>query len=508
MSALHAERRVRSALRLAADGPAGSLSHTGLGGLHAAMAAGRVDAYRASVVADELEEAPPQVAASVVAALEGFFGVEDGPRLRRRCRRVLARVSPDLLVQRARRARQECGLRRWAAEPGVDRWEGTFPSEDAAQAWAAVDALARRYVADGLCPGIDRARAQGVDRPRRRPRHRRGRRHPDRSRGGAALGHSPGRRPAPPGRHRGAAGGADDLVEVTGPRGATRCSCPGLGRRCPGRLPSAVEVAACHPDTGALLDAERPAHRSPATHSRRTAPPGCAVVTGAAAPAQGDQARDRRRAPGTYRPPRRLAARVRARDRRCRFPGCSIAAVFCDVDHVRAWPGWPDGADEPRLPVPAAPPGQAATRLGGAAGADGTVSWTDPTGRTRTTSPVDALSTVVLPGAADESGSRPRRAGPAPSCPTGRTAPGSSSSSTWSPAHGRRPRGVTSSGASTGSSTSPSGRACSPPIPTPGRTDHGCFAVGAAATATRHRSDVVERIGPADDPQPARSSSR
>jgi len=104
VSALHAERRVRSALRLAADGPAGSLSHTGLGGLHAAMAVGRVDAYRASVVADELEEAPPQVAASVVAALEGFFGDEDGPRLRRRCRRVLARVSPDLLVQRARRA--------------------------------------------------------------------------------------------------------------------------------------------------------------------------------------------------------------------------------------------------------------------------------------------------------------------------------------------------------------------------------------------------------------------
>ena len=105
------------------------------------------------VVAQELEAAPPQVRAAVVAALEGHFEVEDAAHLRRRCRRALARISPDLLRQRALRARAACGLRRWVEEPGVDRWEGTFPSEDAARAWAAIDALARRYVADGVCPG-------------------------------------------------------------------------------------------------------------------------------------------------------------------------------------------------------------------------------------------------------------------------------------------------------------------------------------------------------------------
>ena len=145
VSAVHAEPRVRAAVRLAADGPAGTSTETGLGGLHAAMAAGRLDPYRAAVVAEELAEAPPQVAATVVAALEGYFGTEDAAHLRRRCRRALARISPDLLVQRARRARAECGLRRWAEEPGVDRWEGTFPSEEAAQAWAAIDALAQQY---------------------------------------------------------------------------------------------------------------------------------------------------------------------------------------------------------------------------------------------------------------------------------------------------------------------------------------------------------------------------
>src|SRR4051812_749884 len=57
-TAVHAKRRVRAAVHLAADGPVGSDTHTGLGGLHLAMAAGRLDAYRAGVVADELEHAP------------------------------------------------------------------------------------------------------------------------------------------------------------------------------------------------------------------------------------------------------------------------------------------------------------------------------------------------------------------------------------------------------------------------------------------------------------------
>ena len=44
----------------------------------------------------------------------------------------------------------------------MDRWEGTFPSEDAARAWAAIDALARQLVADGTCARIERARAKAL----------------------------------------------------------------------------------------------------------------------------------------------------------------------------------------------------------------------------------------------------------------------------------------------------------------------------------------------------------
>ena len=160
VSHVHAQRRVALAVRLVADGGDPSVASpgaaSGLSGLHTAMVEGHLDAYRAGVVAEELAEAPTEVAEAVVGVLAPHLGVETPVQLRRRCRRTLARISPDLLRQRAKRAREECGLRRWVDEPGVDRWEGTFPSEQAAEGWATVDALARRYVAEGLCQRVDR----------------------------------------------------------------------------------------------------------------------------------------------------------------------------------------------------------------------------------------------------------------------------------------------------------------------------------------------------------------
>jgi hypothetical protein len=39
----------------------------------------------------------------------------------------------------------------------------------------------------------------------------------------------------------------------------------------------------------------------------------------------------------TYRPPRDLADYVRARDRRCVFPGCRRSARHCEIDHADPW---------------------------------------------------------------------------------------------------------------------------------------------------------------------------
>ncbi len=146
----------------AADAEDAGVAASGLGGVHEAMRAGRLDGYAASVIGEELEQAPAEVARAVVRAVEEQFGRECASQLRRRCRRALVRISPDLLRQRAQRAREEAGLRRWAEAPGVDRWSGTFPSEQAAMGWAAVDALARRYVTDGVCERLEQARGKAL----------------------------------------------------------------------------------------------------------------------------------------------------------------------------------------------------------------------------------------------------------------------------------------------------------------------------------------------------------
>ena len=102
-------------------------------------------------------------------------------------------------------------------------------------------------------------------------------------------------------------------------------------------------------------------------------------------------------ATNSYRPGADLSALVRARDGRCRFPGCCVAARFCDLDHVRPWPLGPTTAtnlltlcrrhhrikQRPGWRVRLAP--------------DGTATWTDPTRRARTTAPLDALRALVLP---------------------------------------------------------------------------------------------------------------
>jgi hypothetical protein len=430
VSAGWAERRVRTAVSLAADGPVGTDTETGLGGLHEAMAAGRLDGYRASVLAEELAEAPPEVAATVVAALDAYVETEDAGQLRRRCRRALARISPDLLRQRAQRARANAGLRRWAEEPGVDRWEGTFPSEEAAMAWAAIDALAQRYVAEAVCATIERARAKALTdlvagnatvetvvtltvpaatlpelapttgsgaAPLSAPEPGAGDEPGARSLPGAGtepgVGTEPGAGAEPGGGSEPATGSrvpGDDLVEVGGLRAGDPLLAPQAWVSAAARNPRTVlQLAPCHPVTGALVDVTT-ADGGPTDSNG--APPDMAGTDPPTPPVR----------PGGdgYRPSARLARLVRVRDRSCRFPGCTIAAVFCDIDHVHPWPTGPTSAEN--LMCLCRRHHRVKQRPGWRVvlAADGTATWTDPTGRLRTTAPVDALTSTILRGAA------------------------------------------------------------------------------------------------------------
>ena len=420
-----AQGRVETAVRLTGRTPAPPEveerpQRTGLDGLHSAMRAGRLDRYRAGVVADELLEAPAPVADAVVAALDPHLDAEPAPELRRRTRRLLARISPDLLRQRAQRARRETGLRRWVAEPGVDAWYGTFPSEASAAAWAAVDRLARRYITEGVCTTIEQARGQALtdlvlehsdvrvqlvlttpadvpaevaaldesadvpaeavalDEPAIgpatepvRPSSSAEQAHP----GPVAerVGNAASQEPSAPepaadvpaaecGSRVGTSGAAEDLVQVHG----VRPSEPVLVHRgwleqvVVDRGTEIVEVR-CHPSTGARVDDG------------------------------GVLGRD------GYRPGDPLTDLVKARDGHCRFPGCSVAARFCDLDHVRPWPIGPTAATNlltlcrHHHRIKQAPGWRVRLRD------DGVAEWTDPTGTTTCTYPIDALDRLVLP---------------------------------------------------------------------------------------------------------------
>ncbi|MFN8046795.1 MAG: DUF222 domain-containing protein, partial [Dermatophilaceae bacterium] len=113
------------------------------------MAAGRLDGFRARVIAEELDDAPAAVAATVVAELVaraeqvGGWRESAGP-LRRRAASTLTRVDASFARVRAERERARRGLTRRVESSSLDAWEGCYPVEDARRAWDAIDTLARR----------------------------------------------------------------------------------------------------------------------------------------------------------------------------------------------------------------------------------------------------------------------------------------------------------------------------------------------------------------------------
>ncbi|MDO5503860.1 MAG: hypothetical protein Q4G67_11865, partial [Actinomycetia bacterium] len=130
--------------------------------LQDAMVSGRLDDYKARCIAGELADVPAELARAVVTALEDEMPAKSGPALRRRTRDILFALAPELLKERIREARNTVSLRRQGGEPGTDWWAGVFPSEKAATVWAAIDALARRYKADGTYPTLEQARAHAL----------------------------------------------------------------------------------------------------------------------------------------------------------------------------------------------------------------------------------------------------------------------------------------------------------------------------------------------------------
>ncbi|MGZ4720367.1 DUF222 domain-containing protein [Oryzihumus sp.] len=266
----------------------------------AAMREGRLDAYRAGLVGTEAQHLSDAQAAVLEETLLpdepvlDRFGREvpdatglTSTKLRARARRAVARIDPDALRRRAERAPEgRFVFTRPGTEPGMTQWCADQPTHVSAQAWAAIDALARDYLArDAATPHrrtLDQARADAMI---------------DLILGNASV---------------------TTVLELTVPVPSE----PGVvGVELPrhGILPMDVVsrlVNGCDtPLRRLLLD----------------------PVTGQVL----------RSDPTTYRPNAALARAVRTRDGTCRFPGCAVAATGCDLDHVLRFPDGP--TDEANL---------------------------------------------------------------------------------------------------------------------------------------------------------------
>jgi hypothetical protein len=120
-----------------------------------------------------------------------------------------------------------------------------------------------------------------------------------------------------------------------------------------------------------------------------------------------------------YRPSTALAEFIRCRDLVCRFPGCDKPAEVCDIDHTVPWHA--DGPTHPsNLALLCRAHHLLKTFWAGENGwaerqyADGSITWTSPSGRTYTTKPGGAL---FFPALAEPTGEVTPQAGRASAHP-------------------------------------------------------------------------------------------
>jgi hypothetical protein len=340
-----AEERVRTAAGLVSRLP----------GVLAAMGAGELDAWRASIVVAETAEATPEACARVEAMVLPRICAESGGRVRARVRRALARVDADAVRVRAARARLERSVRVFPSHVvGLSEWVAVLPAHESALCKAAVEDHACALRAEDPDLSADQARADAlvdlilarvevattvhltmpvetltVDAPRDRQ----------------VL---------------------DEEGVVVGPSWQQVCA---MGYEIPGVgvIPGDVVAGICERfDTRirrVLLD--------PAS--------GTTVETGAAG----------------YTPSPALRRFVTHRDGHCRAPGCARAARFCDLDHVIPWPlGRTVGSNlltlcrrHHRM--------KHTTRWQVVMDAGGVCTWTDPFGQQFATHPVNHHDTLA-----------------------------------------------------------------------------------------------------------------
>ena len=150
MGPVAAERKVRTAAMLAAKLPV----------TLAAMSAGNLDPWRATIIATELCLASGQSCAAVEALIHPAVLGEAPGAVTKRVRRVLGRVDADALRVKAAKERLERFVCAYPSHvPGLTSWVASLPAAESAACWAAIDDLAHRMRGDDPTRTLEQCRA-------------------------------------------------------------------------------------------------------------------------------------------------------------------------------------------------------------------------------------------------------------------------------------------------------------------------------------------------------------
>jgi hypothetical protein len=129
----------------------------------AAMSAGDLDSWRATIIATQLSEASRESCASVETLIFPAILGESSGAVTRRVRRVLGRVDADAVRAKAAKERLDRFVHAYPSNvPGLTSWVASLPAAESAACWAAIDELAHQMRGDDPTRTLGQCRADAL----------------------------------------------------------------------------------------------------------------------------------------------------------------------------------------------------------------------------------------------------------------------------------------------------------------------------------------------------------
>ena len=129
----------------------------------AAMSAGDLDPWRATIIATQLTEASTPSCAAVEALIyPAVLGLTPG-EVTKKVRKVLGRVDADALRAKAAKERLDRFVHAYPSQvPGLTTWVASLPAAESAACWAGIDELAHQMSGDDPTRTLEQCRADAL----------------------------------------------------------------------------------------------------------------------------------------------------------------------------------------------------------------------------------------------------------------------------------------------------------------------------------------------------------